>query len=165
MAKKIKSFTIDEDAYNDMVRMFKQYDVDVSVSLYVDGCIKALISELKKLEAVYKGVKPKPEVPFLYIINSLVFRRGLRQKEYEISDDEVDSLMYNVLSWDEEYKAEKRGYTKFMYQILQSGSKLSKDKKYVLNKKSGKTEFDVVVTKEGLMDAVRQGSAKKVTGV
>jgi hypothetical protein len=165
VAKKIKSFTVDEGAYNDLVQMFKHNDVDVSVSLFVDGCIKELASKLKKLEITYEGLEingEKVEVPFSYVINSLVFKKGLKQRDYEIYGDEKNELFVELLEWNAEYGAEKRGFTKRLFHILQSPLFcLSADKKFVLDKKSGKKEFSVVQTKDGLLDIGNAVRGKK----
>ena len=71
MTKKIKSFTVDEDAYNSLVRIFKESGADVSVSLFVNNCLK----ELSVILADVAGELAEPgkfSVPLSFIIKSLV---------------------------------------------------------------------------------------------
>ena len=52
--KKIKTFTVDEDIYNALVSMFKEYGADVSISYYLDGCLKDLLKYLRTLDDLRK---------------------------------------------------------------------------------------------------------------
>ena len=52
--KKIKTFTVDEDIYNALVSMFKEYGADVSISYYLDGCLKDFLKYLRTLNDLRK---------------------------------------------------------------------------------------------------------------
>jgi hypothetical protein len=50
MAKKIKTFTVDEGIYNGLIAKFKENKVEVSVSLYLNNCLKDLLRYLEFIE-------------------------------------------------------------------------------------------------------------------
>jgi len=57
MAKKVKSFNTEEEAYNSLFSMFKQYKSGESISSFLENCIKDLLEYLKEMEAGLKGDK------------------------------------------------------------------------------------------------------------
>jgi len=50
MAKKVKSFNVDEVAYNSMVALLKEYDTEASISSTLDKCLKELLHYFKTMQ-------------------------------------------------------------------------------------------------------------------
>lgn len=57
MAKKVKSFNTEEEAYNSLFSMFKQYKSNESISSFLEECIKDLLGYLKEMEEGLKGTE------------------------------------------------------------------------------------------------------------
>ena len=68
MAKKVKSFTMDEEPYEALFKMFKENYVDVSISYFLNKAIKELLVYLQGIQEEVKrsGLK----VPMSYIIET-----------------------------------------------------------------------------------------------
>lgn len=146
MAKKIKTFNVDEGIYNSLVKMFKRYNVDVSLSSYVNGCLNTLLVNLKDLEEGLRHVTisgKKLSVPMSFIINSIVANKGV-PKDYD--DDEADYaymkefvLTTELEDWQYDYDSQKRKIpVQFMRLLASELYDLSPDKKYLIEKKTGK---------------------------
>lgn len=151
MAKKIKSFTVDEGIYNALVETFKKYGVDVSVSLYVDGCLKGLLAYLRGLEKAARDFEIKDRKNLMtYIINQIVNRRGLIVGNYK-TGIEMRELYAELLEWQDEKGALEKGYTVFLYKLTQSPLfELSEDKEYLIVKDTGK-KIKTYKTSDGLL--------------
>jgi hypothetical protein len=138
--KKIKSFTVDEAAYKELITLFKKYQVDVSLSYYVDRCLKSLAEDLQDMERGLEG--SSYTVPMAYIIERTVkpttFPAELEgHDEHEVSEEELLSL--SLEDWQATYESEKRRVPKSIYNWLRSGNyELTPDRKYLIHKVSGK---------------------------
>jgi len=140
MAKKIKSFTVDEDIYNRLVKMFKKYKAETSISMYLNNEIKYLLEQLEDLE---EGIKEwNYTIPMSYIIDTMVkdsarsgrISKEINESKYPISDRERQLTEY----WGKSYEAEKQGIPFEYFDYVKNGDwMLSKDKKFIINKKTG----------------------------
>jgi hypothetical protein len=140
MAKKIKSFTVNEDIYNRLVKMFKKYKAETSISMYLNNEIKYLLEQLEDLE---EGIKEwNYTIPMSYIIDTMVkdsarsgrISKEINESKYPISDRERQLTEY----WGKSYEAEKQGIPFEYFDYVKNGDwMLSKDKKFIINKKTG----------------------------
>ena len=62
MAKKVKSFNVDEAAYNSMVALLKEYDTEASISSILDKCLKELLNYFKTMEAELRDSDDRKEI-------------------------------------------------------------------------------------------------------
>lgn len=137
--KKIKSFTVNQETYDSLVAMFKEYDAEVSVSYYVDRCLKDVMEYLKTLDDLRKREIEKYSVPMSYIIDTIAREPKMSILEY---DDEPGSPY--VAGKDEleevqiRYEAERKRIPLRFWRFLRTGHfKMAADKKHVINQKTG----------------------------
>jgi len=140
MAKKIKSFTVDEDAYIRLITMFKKHGAETSISLYLNNQVKWLLEHLEDLE---KGIQEyNYEVPMSFVIDEIVRssdRSGKISDEIYKDENPVSDLESNLMEWRESYEAYQQGIPEDLYHWFKSGRySLSKDKKYLVEKDTGK---------------------------
>lgn len=136
--KKIKTFTVDEETYDSLVSMFKEYEAEVSVSYYVNACLKDLLSYLKTLDDLRKQEKEKYPVPMSYVIDTIARQPKMSVFEYDDMDmpyvggtDELDEIQVR-------YEAERKRIPLRFWRFLRRGAfKMSADNKHVVNKKTG----------------------------
>jgi hypothetical protein len=136
--KKIKTFTVDEETYASLVSMFKKYEAEVSVSHYVDRCLKDLLQYLKTLDKLRKNDTKKYTLPMSYAIE-------LVAKEPKMSILEVDEPNEGYVAGQDEldeiqvrYEAEKKRIPVRFWRFLRTGNfHLAADKKYIINNKTG----------------------------
>jgi len=136
--KKIKTFTVDQETYDALVSMFKEYDAEVSVSYYVDKCLKDLLEYLKTLDNLRKREKEKYSVPMSYVIDTIA-----REPKMSIIECEEPGAPY-VEGSDEleevqvRYEAERKRIPLRFWRFLRTGRfKMSVDNKNIVNKKTG----------------------------
>jgi hypothetical protein len=140
MAKKIKSFTVDEDVYNRLVSIFKENRAETSISLYLNNNLKSLLELLEDLE---KGIKEMNySIPMSYIIDEIVknseYSGRLSSEPYE-EKLLVSDLEMALNDWQKSYDADQKGIPYEYYDMIQTGKYvLSKDKKFVIEKETGK---------------------------
>jgi hypothetical protein len=136
--KKIKTFTVDEETYNSLVSMFKEYDAEVSVSYYVNACLRDLLKYLNTLDDLRKQEKETYSVPMSYVIDTIAREPKMSVLEYE---DEVTPYVAGRDELDEiqvRYEAEKKRIPLRFWRYLRTGAfRMSADKKHVVNKKTG----------------------------
>lgn len=160
MPKKIKSFTVDEDIYNGLVSMFKRYDTGVSVSLYINNRLRGLFEGLTQLERALKAYE-NFTVPMGYIINQIVNGlpkradieipekwdkeiRSTKEKEEEQSGDPEEYTVMELEEYQTRYDAEKAGVPYELFKYTVHGTfELSKDKRYLIHKRTGEQFFPV----------------------
>lgn len=137
MAKKIKSFTADEDVYNRLVTMFKKYGAETSISMYLNNMLKDLLNNLEYLE---KGLNDASvSVPMSFVIDELV-KRSQGVPTIVWTDHEEEEVYYTPLEyWKMAYEAFKKGIPLEYYGWLEQNSnfELSKDKKFLIDKETG----------------------------
>ena len=62
MAKKVKSFNVDEGAYNSMVALLKEYGTEASISSLLDKCLKELLNYFKTMEGELSDLDGRREI-------------------------------------------------------------------------------------------------------
>jgi hypothetical protein len=87
MNKKVKSFTMDEEPYEALFKMFKDNCVDVSISYFLNKAIKELVIYLQGIQAELNR-SPELKVPIPYIIETIV-----REPLYKYLDEELSEGM------------------------------------------------------------------------
>lgn len=71
MAKKVKSFNVDEETYDSLVSFFRKYKSSVSLSSFIEQRIGDLLRYLRGMEATLKGAEEFEEV-MRYVIEQTV---------------------------------------------------------------------------------------------
>jgi len=71
MAKKVKSFTIEEEPYEELSKIFRENYVDVSISYFLNKAIKELLQYLKSIQEEIKR-SGDIKVPMSYIVENTV---------------------------------------------------------------------------------------------
>lgn len=139
MAKKIKSFTVDEDIYNALVAKFKGSKVEVSVSLYLNNCLKDLLRYLEFMEKELKSAGYT--VPMSFVIKEMVEASHIHiPGEGRQPEDAIQELQMNLLEWQDDYEADQKGIPRELYPHVRPGGLfvLSPDKRYVIHRELGK---------------------------
>jgi hypothetical protein len=138
MAKKIKSFTVDEDTYNALIQMFKKYEVDVSISSYVNSCLKQLLEGLQETEQYLKEGKGY-SVPMSYIINEIVTSKAIMPDyDKDWPEEMPPRLEVELDQWQDEYDAKRKKLPIGLYKLTKDSSfTLSDDKNYAISKVTG----------------------------
>lgn len=138
----IKTFSVNADTYSELIAMFKKYEVNVSLSSYVDSCLRSLKNNLKEIESVLEDSSDKYTVPMSYVIEETV--RG-SSREAEDNIENMDLIISDIVEgWQEEYESRKRNIPIKIYRFIRSGYfELSKDKKSLTNKNTGEKYFIV----------------------
>lgn len=148
MGKKIKTFNVDAEIYNSLIEMFKKYDVNVSLSAYVNGCLKSFLNDLKELEEGLETAttnKGKFTVPMSFIINAIVTNKGAENDDYEeikgmtAEDQRGARLLAELDEWQYDYDSQKKRIPVPFLRFLgiPEAYELSLDKKYLINKATG----------------------------
>jgi len=138
MAKDIKSFTVDGGVYNSLVKIFKASGVNVSLSLFVNNCLKELSELLKDVDKEIKGSK-EHTVPMSFIIKSIVENEDILGVSKEWPAELPEKLEFMLNDWQEDYDAQQKKIPVSFFKYLKSGSYvLSPNKKYLIEKKTGK---------------------------
>ncbi len=108
MAKKIKSFTVDVEAYEGLMGILKESEIDPSVSFFLDKLIKELLNYLK---TVKEGLSQSAlhTVPFSFIVNSIATTPTFRIFEDEPASGEAKSSLSDELdTWQKKYEEQTR---------------------------------------------------------
>jgi len=138
MAKKIKSFTVDEDTYNQLISMFKKYKSETSISEYLNNKLKGLLWNLEDIE---KGIKEMNySIPMQFVIDDTVRSCGNPHRWSSEPDwsPGISELEQILMDTQDEYEADKKGIPREFYKWLKSDNyKLSEDKKFLIMKKTG----------------------------
>jgi hypothetical protein len=137
MAKKIKSFTTDEDVYNRLVTMFKEYGAESSISMYLNNKLKDLLNNLEFLE---KGFRDENiSVPMSFVIDELVKKSEGIPSMVWTDAEEKETYLTPIEYWKDSYEAFKKGIPLEYYGWLEGNSnfELSKDKKFLIDKETG----------------------------
>ncbi|MDD5009606.1 MAG: hypothetical protein PHU49_13130 [Syntrophorhabdaceae bacterium] len=151
MAKKIKSFTVDEEIYNSLINKFKDRNIETSISFLLNKHLKELLDYIEAIEEELKKSK-EHTVPVSFIINSLgdlpnfdVFKQQGKsekrkllkeniekwQKKYDEEKEEKTSLTLNPAEY-REYKAIEKEYgindaIKFLFKVLSKQVKMRRE--------------------------------------
>lgn len=137
MAKKIKSFTVDEDVYNRLVKMFKKYEAATSISMYLNNKLTGLIQNLELLEREFKS--ENVSVPMSYVIEETV-KRSETSPALLLTDKDGEHYLSPIGYWKSSYEAFKKGIPFEYYEWLEGNSSyaLSMDKKFLIDTRTGK---------------------------
>ena len=134
--KKIKAFSVDEKTYDELITKFKESGAEVSLSYYVDKCLKDLHMYLVAME---KGKKKSRQynVPMSFIIEEVV-KMPIISLEYELPVPGMRMDTFNEIDeWNAEYEARKMKIPRPFYRLIKSGKfELSADRKYITNIKT-----------------------------
>ena len=142
MAKKIKSFTVEEDVYSSLVRVFKETGSDASVSLFISNCLTELLSFLEKVQKERK--ESKFTVPMSFIIDSIVKSKDILGFYRDWPEELPDKTEFMLMEWQDDYEAKEKKIPVEFYQYIKSGLYVfSPNKKYLIEKKSGKRYMPV----------------------
>jgi hypothetical protein len=137
--KKIKTFTVDEEIYNALVSMFKEYGADVSISYYLDGCLKDLLKYLRTLDDLRRREPEKYTAPMSYIIDMIAKEPKMSildlddepGRPYVPGREELEEIQVR-------YEAERKKIPLRFWRFLRTGAyKMSADEKHVVNKRTG----------------------------
>ncbi len=139
MAKKIKSFTVNEDTYNRLISMFKKYKAETSISEFLNNKLEGLLGYFEDIE---KGIKEmKYSIPMQFAIDDTV-RSRMNTHQLSSESDEfpgISELEQILMYIQNNYEADKKGIPRELYGWLREDSNftLSKDKKFLINKDTG----------------------------
>jgi hypothetical protein len=144
MSKKVKGFNVDEDTYKSLIAIFKKYNVNASLSAYVNDRLKGLLTSLQEIERGLRDYE-KFTVPMSFIINSILTAKDEIEYEREAlegvsKDDMKEGILFTELrDWQNDYESQRRKIPVPFLEFLSSGLyELSPDKKYLIEKKTGK---------------------------
>ena len=138
MVKKIKSFTVEEDAYDALVRIFKESGTDASVSLFVNKCLKELSVILENVDKELKQSK-QYTVPMSFIIKSIVESNEILGIGKDIPDESESKFELMLREWHEEYEAKQQNIPVEFIPLIKGGLySLSPNKRYLIEKETGK---------------------------
>jgi len=138
MVKKIKSFTVEEDAYDALVRIFKESGTDASVSLFVNKCLKELSVILENVDKELKQSK-QYTVPMSFIIKSIVESNEILGIGKDIPDESESKFELMLREWHEEYEAKQQNIPPVFIPLIKGGLfVLSPTKEFIIEKKTGK---------------------------
>jgi hypothetical protein len=138
MAKAIKSFTVDGNVYNALVKTFKASGAEVSLSLFVNNCLEELFELLKKVDKKLKERKDHT-VTMSFIIKSIVESKDILGVGKDWPDDLPEKIDLMLHDWQEDYDAHGKKVPIEFYSYLKTGLYiLSPNKKYLIEKKTGK---------------------------
>ena len=91
MAKAIKSFNVEKEVYDNLVRTFKKHGASTSLSFFVEQCLVKLLKNLSEAEEALKDKEHYPEIMKFVIERSvthlIVTTEGLR-----LTPDGVNTL-------------------------------------------------------------------------
>ena len=139
MAKKIKTFTTDEEVYNRLVSMFKKYKAETSISEFLNNKLKELLVYLEDIE---KGINEMNySIPMQFVIDDQV--KGCENPRHLSNESDetpcISELEHILMFTEENYEADKKGVPREFYNWLEAGNfKLSEDKKFLIEKETKK---------------------------
>ena len=136
--KKIKTFSVEVEAYDALIAMFSESSAEVSVSYYVDKCLKELARYLKTMKTE-KEQSEEYTVPLSFIIERVV-RSPIMSLDDSIPAPGMFVKDYEreIYWWQQEYEAQIQKMPSQFWGLVKSGKfAISADKKVVTNLKSG----------------------------
>ena len=155
--KKIKTFSVDEDIYKYLTSLFKEEGVEVSLSYYVDKCMKNLADYVETLE----GIRAKSEeysLPLSFIINTVAREPKFSISDYDEPGKPDSAAMGELYELQIRYEAEKKRIPLRFWRYLRTGKfKMSADKKYIVNKETG---YAYIPNEDDLPEAVPEHDEK-----
>ena len=156
MAKSIKTFTVDKNVYDSVVKLFKDSESAVSVSLFINNCLEELLAILQEVDSKLKNTK-EYTVPLSFIIKTIIESNNI----LGIGQDVPEEMRMGILLhfWQVEYEAKKKRipYELYKYITGESVYMLSPDKTYLIDKITG--DWYVPVGKDSLA-CIRKGKSR-----
>jgi hypothetical protein len=149
--RKIKTFNVEEDVYNKLLAIFKQYGVNASLSSFVNNCLGELLTHLQEIEVMKKKYS-ESKLPMPFVINemtkSLQNKKSVLPMLFAVGHTEKDMQEYYeedlLTQWENDYEAQKLGISIEMYSHLKEGGYfLAPNKQYLIAEKTGKKYFVV----------------------
>lgn len=108
MTKKVKSFTVDEEAYNALGAMFKEYGAESSISSCLDKHIKELLEYFRALGGGL-GRLSEHNVPMSFVIDSFLKAPVVDRVEREANGEPIRvSVLKELDRWQDAYDEEMR---------------------------------------------------------
>jgi hypothetical protein len=137
--KNIKTFSVDVEAYDALVAMFRESGAEVSVSYYVDKCLKELARYLETMKG-QKAASEEWTVPLGFIIDRVVRSPIMSMADSQPLPGLFPADMETEISgWQLEYEAHTKNMPSQFWGLVKSGKfTISADKKVVTNVKSGR---------------------------
>lgn len=130
--KKIKAFSVEEKTYEELIKMFKESNTEVSLSYYVDKCLKDLHGYLVSMEKDKK--KRKCTVPLSFIIEEVVKSPVISIGDEFSAPGMFTDTFSEIGEWQMEYEARKMKLPRLFYRLIKSGKyKLTPDRKHIIN--------------------------------
>ena len=134
--KHIKTFSVDENIYSELVEIFKKSEPEVSLSYFVDKCLKDLHRYLKHIEEE-RGKSDQYTVPMSFIIEEVVKAPIISLNDEIPLPGMSEYVLTEIDEWNAEYEARKMHIPRIFYRMVKSGKfELSPDRKYVTNIKT-----------------------------
>jgi hypothetical protein len=137
--KKVRSFTVEGNSYEELARIFKESGTDVSLSNFVSKCLKELSILLKDVERARK--EKGFDVPMAYVIKSIVGRNDLFGFYGGLPPELVDVQNLDAMLdlWEYEYEASHQKVPAEFLPFIKRGSHiLAPNRKYLIDKKTGR---------------------------
>jgi hypothetical protein len=111
MAKKIKTFTVDEQSYDALMAIFRESKVETSVSHYLDKYVKELLAYFR---AIKEGLEDSTyTVPFSFIIDSVAKMPTVKLLDNGLAGGSGSLLSVELDEWQKQYEEKTRKELKF----------------------------------------------------
>jgi hypothetical protein len=151
--KQIKTFSVDEDIYNELVEIFRKSESEVSLSSFVDKCLKDLHRYIKHIEKNMKKSN-RYTVPMSFIIGEVVKAPIISLYDEVTSPGVFQDVTTDLDEWQTEFDARNMKMPRAFYQLVRTGKfELSPDRKYVINLKN---KVKYMIDKDGELAEVRE---------
>lgn len=135
--KKIKTFSVDENVYDELIGLFRDSNAEVSLSYFVDKSLKELLKYLRVLQDMKEG-NDEYSVPMSYIIESVVRSKYITSLDVSYPEETAEEIKDEIGEWQNRYDAERKNIPYRFYGFVKTGKfALSKDKSYVVNLETG----------------------------
>lgn len=110
MAKAIKSFTVNKEAYDSLINKFRDKNIEISLSHLLNKYIKELLDYIETIEEELKKSK-EYTVPVSFIINSLGDLPNFDVFKQQGESEKRKLLKENIDKWQKKYNEEKEEKT------------------------------------------------------
>lgn len=145
MAKKVKSFTIEEEPYEALLKIFRENYVDVSISYFLNKTIKELLLYLQSIQEEIKR-SPDINVPISYIIETVVREPIYGSFDNELQEGQGESNIHKEI---------KEFQRKYDIHIKKNPDKISEYNVEMINDDVSMAKVIKYVTK-GIMKQLRE---------
>lgn len=132
MAKKIKTFTVDEEVYNSLIGKLKDKDVDVNISFLLNKYLKEYLDYIEIVEEELKQSK-EYSVPVSSIINALGNLHNFDIYNQQSEAEKKILLKENINKWQKQYDEVKHEKTSLTLNGDEYKEYKAIEKKYGIN--------------------------------